>query len=177
VFYRRLHKKYPTIDIVDDNGNRQDAHTRYMEDVGDPMFQKYAYRLAKEMVKRYGNHETLLAFGLCNELGSGYISYSQSARERFIKWLEGKYKTVDNLNKAWCTQRWSRKINHFNEVVLPASGLVKAAPERYLDMRRFYSEEIIGYIKGLKRVIMAEAPDCITSSNHWAGRNNTFLDC
>lgn len=163
-----LHKKYPSIDIVDANGIRQDAHTRYMEDVGDPMFQKYAYCFVKEMTKRYGNHKALLAFGLCNELGAGYISYSQSARERFIKWLEEKYNSVDNLNKAWCTQRWSRKINHFEEVVLPASGLVKAAPERYLDMRRFYSEEIIGYIKGLRGIIMAEAPNCVTSSNHWA---------
>lgn len=171
-----LHKKYPSIDIVDDNGIRQDAHTRYMEDAGDPMFRRYAYRFAKEMAVRYQDHKALLAFGLCNELGAGYISYSQSARERFIKWLEDKYKTVAELNKAWCTQRWSRKISHFDEVVLPASGLVRAAPERYLDMRRFYSEETAEYIKGLKGVIMLAAPGILTSSNHSAEFFNLGFD-
>ena len=43
-----LHKKYPSIDIVNPSGVRQNALTRYMEDVGDPDFQRYALRLAKK---------------------------------------------------------------------------------------------------------------------------------
>ena len=37
-----LHHKYPSIDIVDANGDVQYPNHRYMEDVGDPMYQKYA---------------------------------------------------------------------------------------------------------------------------------------
>ena len=79
-----LHKKFPSIDIVDRNGIRQNAHYRYMEDVGDPHFQEYAYRLAAKMAQRYASHPALMAFGMCNELGSGFISYSPTARERFV---------------------------------------------------------------------------------------------
>lgn len=171
-----LHKLYPSIDIVDANGIRQDSHTRYMEDVGDPMFRKYAYRLAEELVKRYVSHKALLAFGLCNELGAGYISYSETAKNRFIEWLINKYNTVDILNKAWSAQRWSRRLNSFDDVVLPSSGMVKAAPERYLDMRRFYSEEIIDYLKQLKNIIKSVAPNSVTSSNHWAESSGIGFD-
>lgn len=171
-----LHKKYPSIDIVDADGIRQDSHTRYMEDVGDPMFRKYAYRFAEVLVKRYKDHKALLAFCLCNELGAGFMSYSNTARDRFIEWLKGKYEVIDNLNIAWNTQRWSRKLNTFEEVVLPASGIVKAAPERYLDMRRFYSEETIDYTIGLKRLVEKEAPNVITSSNHWAENPRVGFD-
>lgn len=54
-----LHKKFPSIDIVDRNGIRQNAHFRYMEDVGDPHFREYAYRLAAVMAKRYASHPAL----------------------------------------------------------------------------------------------------------------------
>lgn len=74
-----LHKKYPSIDIVNEDGIRQKPVTRYMEDVGDPHFREYAYRMARKLVERYHNHPALLSFGLCNELGSGYHSYSETA--------------------------------------------------------------------------------------------------
>lgn len=73
-------KKYPSIDIVNEDGIRQKPVTRYMEDVDDPHFREYAYRMARKLVERYHNHPALLNFGLCNELGSGYHSYSETAR-------------------------------------------------------------------------------------------------
>jgi beta-galactosidase len=163
-----LHKKYPEIDLADSNGLRLDAQTRYMEDVGHPAFQEYAYRFAEKLVSRYRDHPTLNAFGLCNELGSGSPSYSGAARDRFEAWLRKKYETVDNLNKAWATQRWSRKLNSFHDVVLPISGQIQGAPERMLDMWRFYSDEILAYMQGLSRIVKQLAPSARESTNHWS---------
>lgn len=42
------------------------------------------------------------------------------------------------------------------------------APERYLDMRRFFSDEIVTYMKGLKDVLNRCAPGVPVSSNHWS---------
>src|SRR5512133_1411930 len=39
-----LHKKFSSIDFVDANGDVQYPNHRYMEDAGDPNFQKYALR-------------------------------------------------------------------------------------------------------------------------------------
>lgn len=163
-----LHKKYPEIDLANTNGLRLEAQTRYMEDVGHPVFQEYAYRFAERLVCRYRNHAALYAFGLCNELGSGSPSYSSAARDRFEAWLRKKYETVDNLNKAWTTQRWSRKLNSFQDVVLPISGPIQGAPERMLDMWRFYSDEILAYMHGLSRIVKQLAPNVRESTNHWS---------
>ncbi len=163
-----LHKKYPEIDLVDSNGLRLEAQTRYMEDVGHPLFQEFAYRFAERLVSRYRNHPALYAFGLCNELGSGSPSYSSAARDRFKGWLSKKYETVDNLNKAWMTQRWSRKLNSFHDVVLPISGQVNGAPERMLDMWCFYSDEILVYMHGLSQIVKQLAPFVRESTNHWS---------
>ena len=117
-----LHYKYPSIDIVDANGDVQYPNHRYMEDIGDPMYQKYALRFTDSLTKQYANHPALLAFGIDNESGDGRISYSETARQRFIAWLKNKYTSLDNLNKAWATQRWSRRINQWDEIGFPVSG-------------------------------------------------------
>jgi beta-galactosidase len=83
-----LHHKYPSIDIIDENGNVQYPNHRYMEDVGDPMSQKYALRYADVITKRYANHPALIAFWIDNESGDGRISYSETVRQRFITWAK-----------------------------------------------------------------------------------------
>ena len=137
-----LHHKYPSIDITDENGDVLYPNHRYMEDIGDPMYQKYALRFTDAMTKQYGKHPALLAFGIDNESGDGRISYSETARQRFIAWLKNKYSNLDNLNKAWATQRWSRRINQFEEIGFPVSTHTNDVPERMLDFRRFVSDEI-----------------------------------
>lgn len=137
-----LHHKYPSINITDASGNMLYPNHRYMEDIGDPMYQQYALRYADSLTKHYVNYPAILAFGIDNESGDGPISYSETARQRFITWLQKKYASVDNLNKAWAGQRWSRKINDFQEVGFPVSGSINGAPERMLDFRRFVSDEV-----------------------------------
>ena len=85
-----LHHKYASIDITDENGDVQYPNHRYMEDVGDPVYQKYALRYTDMMTKHYADHPALLAFGIDNESGDGRISYSETARQRFIAWLKDK---------------------------------------------------------------------------------------
>ena len=137
-----LHHKYPSISITDENGNVHYPNHRYMEDIGDPMYRKYALRFTDSLTKHYANHPALLAFGIDNESGDGRISYSETARQRFIAWLKNKYTDLDNLNQAWATQRWSRKINQWDEIGFPVATHHTDVPERLLDFRRFVSDEI-----------------------------------
>lgn len=171
-----LHKKHPSIGITDIYGKLQEPHSRYMEDVGNPLFREYAYRFAGVITKKYSTHPALLAFGLCNELGAGFVSYSREVEKRFISWLQTKYTDIGNLNKAWATQRWSRRLSCFEDVALPASAITGVAPERYLDLCRFYSQEILEYMHGLKQIVRKNAPDARESTNHWAEHKGLGFD-
>lgn len=162
-----LHRKFPSIDVVDANGHELYPNHRYMDDVGDPNYQQYAIRYTDAITKRYANHPALLAFGIDNESGDGPISYSETARERFVTWLKNKYVTIDNLNKAWASQRWSRRINSFEEVAFPVSGLVVGAPERVLDFRCFISDAINQFLFRVLDKVKANAPNALTNTNAW----------
>jgi len=162
-----LHTKFPSVDVVDANGNVQYPNHRYMDDVGDPNYQKYAVRYADSLSKHYGNHPALLAFGIDNESGDGPISYSETVRLRFIEWLKKKYSNLDSLNKTWATQRWSRRINQFEEIGLPTTGAKNGAPEKILDFRCFVSDEVNQIILKVLYKVNQNAPSALTNTNAW----------
>jgi beta-galactosidase len=171
-----LHYRYPTISITDANGNILYPNHRYMEDVGDPMYQKYALRFTDEITRHYANHPALLAFGIDNESGDGQISYSETARQRYIAWLKYKYNTVDRLNKAWAGQRWSRRISDFNEIGFPISGQINGAPERKLDFRRFVSDEVNQLLFKVFEIVNTNAPNALTNTNAWYFSWTKYID-
>ena len=162
-----LHYKYPSISITDKSGDVMYPNHRYMEDIGDPMYQKYALRFTDVISKRYANHPALLAFGIDNESGDGQISYSETARQRYIAWLKKKYITVENLDKAWAGQRWSRKINQWDEIGFPVSTHYNDVPERMLDFRRFVSDEINTLLFKVIDIVNTNAPNALVNTNAW----------
>lgn len=171
-----VHKLCPGCNIHGKSGNSQASLRRYMEDVDDPAYQMYAFRFADKLVNRYKNHPALFAFGLCNELGAGYISYSEAARRRFANWLKKKYGTVERLNEAWAARRWSRKLTSFDDVALPENEVAAGAPEAWLDMRRFFAAGIENFTIQLSEIVKKQAPGVPHSANHYSGKETLGFD-
>lgn len=171
-----VHKLCPGCNIHGKSGNSQSSLRRYLEDVDDPAYQQYALRFAEILVKRYRKHPALFAFGLCNEIGAGVMSYSEYARNRFVNWLKKKYGTIDALNEAWATRRWSRKLTSFDDAVLQENEVSVGAPEAWLDMRRFFSDGIGRFLIRLKETVSENAPGIPHSSNHYSGRDTLGFD-
>jgi beta-galactosidase len=166
-----LHHEHPSVNVVTAEGAVLQPAERYMEDISDPVYRAYATRFADALTKHYANNPAIAAIGYDNEIGNGFMSYSAADRLRFIDWLKQKYGTVAELNRAWATQRWSRRLNSLDEVELP-NGEGPGPPERFLDLRRFWSDETIGAIEDLNEVRKRNMPDLPTASNLWdtAGR-------
>ncbi|MFE7077321.1 beta-galactosidase [Streptomyces sp. NPDC057620] len=162
-----LHHKHPSIGITDPTGNPLYPNTRYMVDVGDPAYRDHALRFADTLTRRYAGHPALLAFGIDNEPGDGPYSYSETVRTRFVSWLRDRYKTTEELNRAWAGQRWSRRIGAFDEVGLPVSGTIMGAPERLLDFRRFVSCEINEFLFSVIARVEENAPGVLRTGNSW----------
>lgn len=171
-----LHHKFPSVDVVDQKGNVLYANHRYMDDAGDPNFQKYALRFTDVITKRYAKHPALVAFGIDNESGDGPISYSETVRQRFIVWLKTKYSTLDQLNEAWATHRWSRRLNQFEEIGLPVATYPNDVPERLLDFRRFISDEINGTLFKVMDKVNENAPEALLNTNAWFYSHLKYFD-
>ncbi len=161
-----LHHTYPGVDIVTQQGVRLNAAERYMDDIGDPDYRRLLGRLADTLTRRYARHPALFAIGYNNEIGNGFMSYSPADRDRFVEWLKRKYASVDALNKAWATQRWSRHVNSWDEVTLPY-GEGPGPFERQLDLRRYWSDVTVQVLEELEAIRERNAPDKPAISNLW----------
>ena len=161
-----LHRAYPGVDIVSQNGTRLPPAERYMDNISDPGYVRELGIMADALTKRYAHHPAVIAIGYTNETGNGFISYSEADRQRFIAWLKGKYVTVEDLNKAWATQRWSRRLNSFEDVDLPlADG--PGPSERYLDLHRYWSDVTVARLKELDAIRGRNMPETPSISNLW----------
>lgn len=161
-----LHKAYPGVDIVNQDGTRVNPASRYWDNISDPDYRRLARRLAEKMLQRYARNPAVIAVGYDNEIGNGRVSYSKADRERFVAWLQRKYGTIEALNKAWATQRWSRRINNWDQVDLPYFN-GPGPNERNLDLRRYWSWDTIGALKDLEAVREEYAPNLPAVSNLW----------
>ena len=161
-----LHRAYPGVDIVAQNGTRLPPAERYMDNISDPEYVREAGILADVLTKRYAHHPAVIAVGYDNEIGNGFMSYSEADRQRFIAWLKRKYGTIEELNKVWATHRWSRRMSHFEDVDLPlADG--PGPSERYLDLHRYWSEVTAERLKELEAIRERNMPDVPSISNLW----------
>ena len=170
-----LHRAYPGVDIVNQAGDRVPPAERYMDDISDPDYRREVLTLGRQMMSHYAHHPALLAVGYNNEIGNGYMSYSAADRLRFIEWLKAKFGTVDALNKAWATQRWSRRLNSFDDVDLPlAAG--PGPSERFLTLHRFWSDQTITLLEGLDAERRDIIPDKPAISNLWDNASRRGFD-
>jgi beta-galactosidase len=166
-----LHRAHPGVDIVNESGARVPPAERYMDDISDPDYVRAAALMADAITKRYAHHPAVIAIGYDNEIGDGFMSYSEADRQRFIAWLKTRYGTVAALNKAWATQRWSRRLNSFEDVDLPLANGPGPA-ERYLDLHRYWSDVTVDRLRELDAIRRRNMPNVPSISNLWdtAGR-------
>jgi beta-galactosidase len=75
-----LHRAYPGVDIVGQSGTRLPPAERYMDDISDPDYVREVGLLADALTKRYAHHPAVIAIGYDNEIGNGFMSYSEADR-------------------------------------------------------------------------------------------------
>jgi len=170
-----LHHKYPGVNLVAQNGTPLDPAERYMDDISDPDYRRLVKNFADALTQHYAHHPALLAIGFDNEIGNGFMSWSEADRQRFIVWLKNRYGDLATLNKAWATQRWSRRIDSWDEVRLPyADGPGPA--ERFLDLHRFWSDVTIDVLKDLEAIRLKNVPSKPAISNLWDSSDRKGFD-
>jgi beta-galactosidase len=170
-----LHRAYPGVDIVNQAGERVPPAERYMDDISDPDYRREVGILSRTMMEHYAHHPALIAIGYNNEIGNGYMSFSPAVRLRFIEWLKKRYGSVAALNKAWATQRWSRRLASFEDVDLPLADGPGPA-ERFLDLHRFWSDTTISLLEDLDAERRSIVPDLPAISNLWDNASRRGFD-
>lgn len=110
-------KRYPEVERTDWNGLHHKFGERHNACPNSLVFQKYSARLAGKLAERYGRNPHIKCWHISNEYGG--ICYCENCEKAFRRWLKEKYKTLDNVNRAWNTEFWGHTFYDWDEIVAP----------------------------------------------------------
>lgn len=162
-------KKYPDILRVDFEGRKRKFGGRHNSCPNSPTYQKYAPRLAGKLAERYKDYDNIVAWHISNEFGGE--CFCENCEREFRVWLQKKYVTVENLNRAWNTSFWGHTFYDWDEIVLPDLRSEHFEYERTmfqgisLDYRRFMSDSMLNCYQMEYDAIKEAIPDASITTN------------
>lgn len=139
--------KYPEVERTDYEGRHHKFGHRHNACPNSPVFQKYSAALAGKLAERYGSNPQVKCWHISNEYGGE--CYCENCARAFRVWLQKKYGTLEELNKAWNMEFWGHTIYDWEEIVLPNAlgegiGTEKTAFAGIsIDYRRFNSDSML----------------------------------
>jgi beta-galactosidase len=162
-------RKYPDILRVDFEGRKRKFGFRHNSCPNSPTYQKYSTRLAAKLAERYKDHPAILVWHVSNEFGG--VCYCDNCAKAFRLWLQKRYDTLDELNKAWNTGFWSHTFYDWDEIVPPTilsehySELGTAFQGISLDYNRFNSDSLLECYKAEYDEIKKHTPHLPVTTN------------
>jgi beta-galactosidase len=143
--------------------------------LNDPRLRGYAATYLAKVVGRYRDHPAQGPWLLMNEPHPVYF-FDRSTMDAFAKWLESKYRTVENLN-----QRWFRPLKTFSDVQISPDqwDAYWVDYSSFIDWQEFNDDnlvEILQWVKGQIRKLDSVHPTHInpTGGNRW--KNSQVVD-
>ncbi|KRE64872.1 beta-galactosidase [Paenibacillus sp. Soil750] len=162
-------KKYPDVCRVDFEGRKHKFGKRHNSCPNSPTYRTYSERIAEKLAERYNNHEAVLIWHVSNEYG-GYC-YCDNCADAFRTWLQERYTTLDQLNKAWYTGFWGHTFYDWEEIVPPNALSEEEPGDRSffqpisLDYRRFMSDSLLDCYKLEYNAIRRHSPQLPITTN------------
>lgn len=151
-----LYDAHPEIMQITQDGKSKTYGRRRHACLNNDLYRSYCVRIAQKMTEQYKNNQAVIGFQIDNELGSeDPYCYCSICQNKFAEWLKTKYKTIENLNKAWGTVFWSETLDSFEQVWLPHK---MDNPAIYLDFERFNSDCVIDFFNIQRNAIKQIAP-------------------
>jgi len=109
-----------------------------------PIYRDAAGRLVEALASRYTKHPALAMWHVGNEFGCHVPAcYCDVSAAAFRAWLQERYSSVEDLNRAWGTDFWSQRYSEWDEILPPRRTPTWPNPSQQLDFMRFSSDALL----------------------------------
>ncbi len=162
-------EKYPEIRRVAEDGIRHRFGNRHNCCYSSPVYREKVRTINTKLAERYSNHPGVVMWHISNEYNV-YDCHCPLCRENFKKWLEDKYKTIDNLNAKWWSNFWSHKYQSFSQIDPPGEHGERSVNPLKLDWLRFKNAMLQSFVENEVLAVKSVNPNIPVTANfmrHW----------
>ncbi len=161
-------EKNPEIQPTDWRGQQRFFGGRHHDCQSNPVYREHIRRYVTAFAAHYADNPAVVGWQVDNELGNshGDLCYCESCEARFRLWLQEKYGTIDEVNRAWGTAFWSQGYPDFAHIHAPKiTASWGQNPSQDLDWRRFTSDLVCEFHQFQADILRAAAPDKFITHN------------
>ncbi|MDP9175579.1 MAG: beta-galactosidase [Planctomycetota bacterium] len=149
-------RKYPQVLRWDFNRQPMAHGSRRNFNYTSETYLRLSDRICAALGEHYRNEKQVIAWQLDNEFNCHMdVSYAPSDTVAFRKWLKQKYKSLDQLNKAWGTAFWSQQYSDWDEIDLPHPTPTFQNPTMLMDETRFISDCVVQFARRQAKILRA----------------------
>jgi beta-galactosidase len=153
-----------------------------------PVYREAAKKLVEALADRYAKHPALAMWHVGNEYGCHVAHcYCNVSAVAFRTWLQDRYASIEDLNRAWGTDFWSQRYSSWDEILPPRRTPTWPNPCQHLDFMRFSSDELLACYETEHAVLTERSPGVPVTTNFmrlfkpldywkWAEREDVVSD-
>lgn len=144
-----LTEKYPEVLNADIEGHLIRHGCRRHYNYNSPIYRKFCRNIVEKSASHYAKHPAIVGWQLDNELNCETDTfYSESDTIAFRHFLQERYGSLEELNKAWGTVFWNQTYTDWQEVYVPRKTIHNSPnPHQLFDYYRFISDSACSFAK------------------------------
>jgi beta-galactosidase len=127
-----LTTKYPDTLGMNADGHYREHGGRRQFNYASPRYRQLCAAIVTQLAQRFGHDPNIIGWQIGNEYTDE--SFDPATKAQFQRFLEAKYKTLDNLNKQWSTAYWSQTYTAWSQIPMQNSN---ENPGLLLDHKHF----------------------------------------
>ena len=161
-----LSEKYPEVLRTNDRREKMLHGGRHNHCFSSPIYREKTQKMNYKLAERYGNHPALIMWHVSNEYSGD--CHCELCQENFRAWLKNKYKTIENVNKAWWGPFWSHTYTDWSQIESPSSIGENAVHGLNLDWKRFVTDQTIDFYENEAKPLREITPNMPITTNFMA---------
>jgi beta-galactosidase len=161
--------RYPDSRPVTRTGTILGFGSRGMVSPSSPEYRRASTEIARRLAERYAEHPALVMWHVHNEYGAPISDcYSEHSVRAFRVWLQERYRSLDELNRAWGTSFWGQRYGSWDEIDAPRQSASTTNQTQRLDFARFTSDALLACFTAERDAIREHTPDLPVTTNFMA---------
>jgi len=158
-----MSQKYPEVLRVNADRRRILHGGRHNHCLTSPVYREKTRAINTLLAERYRDHPALGVWHVSNEY-SGEC-HCELCQERFRRYLQQRYGSLDAVNEAWWTAFWAKTYSDWSQVESPSPLGETDMHGLHLDWMRFTTEQFVDFYRHETEPLKALTPEVPCTTN------------